>query len=102
MNRIGQIPVMNCRPSAAAALVLTGLVPIAQAANAENPTSTHATATATILQATTNDPQTPNKAVIERASVGTDRMKLRFIGPDGSTSNIPAPGFRRLIIIELH
>jgi hypothetical protein len=92
---------MNCRPFAAAAVVLAGLVPIAQAANAETPTPRLATATATILQATTNDPAARTKVVGDRLRSVPDQSKARFIGPDGTVSNSATPGSRRLIIFDL-
>ena len=92
---------MNCRPFAAAALVLAGLVPIAQVANAKTPTPRLATATATILQATTNDPDARTNLVGNRIGSGPDQPKPRFIRPDGAVTNSAINGSRRLIIIDL-
>lgn len=92
---------MNCRPFAAAALVLAGLVPIAQAANAETPTTRLATATATILQVTTNDPYARTNFVGNRRNSGPDQLKTRFIRPDGTVTNSATNGSRRLIIVDL-
>jgi hypothetical protein len=90
---------MNCRPSAAALIVLLGLVPTVQKAIAGTPTYRQATATATILSAGTND-----ASGAPRPNVGLQHVHtptLRFMAPDGSLVRVKIPSARRLIIIDL-
>lgn len=82
---------MNCRPSAIMLFALVGLVPMAQSAIAGNPTSRQATATATILPATTNDLAKHQNA----------RIVEKYITVDGRVATIRTVNSTPIKIIDL-
>lgn len=82
---------MNCRSFAALTFALVVLVHAGRTAEAKDPTIRPATATATILHATTNDP----------AAIKFNGGVRKFIGVDGHVTKIESPNSRPIIISDL-
>lgn len=93
---------MNCRPFAVALSAFAGLVPTMQNANAGVPTHRQATATATILQQVTNDPEVYARHDARRSG-NEPRVPpvVRFLDRDGVVLKSAGPGVTRIFIIDL-
>ena len=93
---------MGCRPFAAIALVMVGLVAAVTSTSARVHGTRGVSATATILtRATTPDDQ--NKALMEkiRARIGNENITAKYIDKDGFVTSPANPQRRRIIIVDL-
>jgi hypothetical protein len=93
---------MNCRLSAVALLAVAGLVPAAQAANANTPTPRQATVTATILTiASTKADGVANGQAGLRNVLPGHNLTGKHIGLDGHIVAADHADARVLIILDL-